>query len=103
MAIGHTRVMIIGRPAGQHWPMSSRYTLPSACALRAASKCFCASAVSLTVGGGGPNRHEFWQPAMSLNQVPVRSKGGAGPRLVQVRGRQRAERRRVGRRLCARP
>jgi hypothetical protein len=37
MAIGHTRVMIKGKPAGQHWPMSSRYTLPSAIAFREAS------------------------------------------------------------------
>ena len=24
MAMGHTRVMIMGSPAGQQWPMSSR-------------------------------------------------------------------------------
>ena len=33
----HTRVMIRGMPAGQHWPMSSRYTFPSLVAFCPAS------------------------------------------------------------------
>src|SRR5215471_18416109 len=67
--------MMSGTPAGQHCPMSSRYTLPSACAFRAASKCTCAAGVSF--GYGGPKRHDPGKPR-STNHVPVISNAGFG-------------------------
>src|SRR5204862_5629363 len=75
MEIDQTRVMISGTPAGQHWPMSSRYTLPSARAFWAASKWTCASGVSF--GYGGPKRHDPGKPR-SMNHVPVMSMDGFG-------------------------
>ncbi len=100
--IDHTRVMMSGTPAGQHWPMSSRYTLPSACALRDASKCTCASGVSF--GYGGPKRQDPGNPR-SMNQVPGDVERRLRPRLREVRGREDAEfrslrRSRLRRRLC---
>src|SRR5262245_23715692 len=77
--------MMSGNPAGQHCPMSSRYTLPSACAFFIASKCTCAAGVSLFAGGGGPNRHEFGLPR-SMNHVPVRSNGGLGRGFARLAG-----------------
>src|SRR5262245_18018545 len=78
--------MMSGRPAGQHWPMSSRYALPSFWALSIASKCFSVAGVILFAGGVGPNLHEFWLPAMSMNHVPVRSNGALGRGLARFDG-----------------
>src|SRR4051812_4888864 len=73
MAIGQYRVMMSGSPAGQHCPMSSRYTLPSAVAFLAASQWTCEAAVSF--GYGGPKRQASGFVLTSMNQFPVRSKG----------------------------
>src|SRR5262249_20966891 len=84
IAMGQTRVMLIGKPDGQHWPMSSLYVFPSLCAFRAASYSTWARGVSLNPAGGANLKLLSGPPP--CNQVPVRSNGGFGRGLAILDG-----------------
>src|SRR5262245_52039265 len=84
MAIGQYLVMMRGSPAGQHCPISSRYTLPSAVAFFDASMWTWAAAVNF--GYGDPNRQASGLPVVSMNQLPVKSNGGLGRGLARLAG-----------------